>query len=425
MKFTRKVLLANLLGAGIILAGCANDETSEHHHEDHQEIEEHHEHENHHSSNNSREQVESDGEREPNAFNENAMNGLVVENTKNITRINEEDPVTASIFVSQTVWPATHEQNQPGTVILAPVDDWQYSLAALTLVHHPNDGPLLFVDEEISDHVLMEINRLQPKGNDEGTQVLVIGDYDEKELSKLNGFEVKQIVGENPADFAEKIEESFFETIGHVHQAVIIGSADDAAKGYTVPVGNWIAHMNESLLYVEADTVPQETIKALEKREGKAEIYIVGPEEIISEEVESKLEEYGTVQRISGDNEIEQSIAFSSFKDDNNFGWGITTPGHGLVFVSTESPELAIVAAPFAHLGKHAPMVWLEDGEVTKSLYEYLAKLKPAFTTDPTEGPYNHGYVLGSFDLIPFQTQGILDEKLEIVSLEGNDHAHH
>ncbi|KHF40001.1 hypothetical protein [Halalkalibacter okhensis] len=437
MKNGRTIILANLLGLIIILTGCTNDEISDH--RNHQEVEEahhknaqesdnaHHEHGNddRESTTSSREQVENEAKGAPHPFNEQSLNGLVIENTKNVTRISEADPIRTSIHVAQTVWPATHEQNQPGTVILAPVNNWQQSLAALTLVHHPNDGPLLYVDEEITDEVVMEINRLQPKGNDQGTQVLIIGQYDEKELNKLDQFKVEQIVGENPADFAEKIEEVFFETIGHVHQAVIIGSSEEKAKEYTIPVGNWIAHMNESLLYVEKETIPQETIKALEKREGEAVIYIVGPEEMISEKVASQLGEYGTVQRISGHTSIDQSIAFSTFKDDNNFGWGITSPGHGLVFVSTEIPELAIAAAPFAHLGKHAPMVWLEAGELTESLYKYLAKLKPAFETDPTEGPYNHGYLIGSLDLIPFQTQGVLDEKLEIVSLDGSDHAHH
>ncbi|PAM93619.1 ArsR family transcriptional regulator, partial [Flavobacterium sp. IR1] len=87
----------------------------------------------------------------PENLNDLASDELKVVNTKNITRINENDPIQLSIHVSQTVWPATHEENQPGTVILAPLNQWQYSLAALSLVHHPNDGPLLYWDGEISD----------------------------------------------------------------------------------------------------------------------------------------------------------------------------------------------------------------------------------------------------------------------------------
>jgi hypothetical protein len=45
-------------------------------------------------------------------------------------------------------------------------------------------------------------------------------------------------------------------------------------------------------------------------------------------------------------------------------------------------------------------LIWLDEGQITEDLYQYLAKVKPAFHYDPTEGPYNHGYVLGEFDTI-------------------------
>ncbi|MFC0471493.1 cell wall-binding repeat-containing protein [Halalkalibacter kiskunsagensis] len=362
----------------------------------------------------------------PGLLNENATNGLNVTNTKNITRINEDDPVAMSILTSQTVWPATHEENQPGTVILAPLNQWQYSLAALTLVHHPNDGPMLYFDGEISDNVVTELNRLQPKGNNEGVQILVVGDLPKEEINKLDEYNVEQIHGINAADFAQKIEEKFSETINDVHPNVIIGSSEEDAKGYTISVANWIAHMNESLLYVDNEGIPKETVDALNKREDGVTIYIVGPEDIISDEIAQELENYGAVHRIEGANPVAQSIEFAAYKDiETDFGWGITDPGHGFVFSSTSTPDLAIAAAPFAHLGKHAPIIWLEDGEITSELYEYIASVKPAFSKDPTEGPYNHGYVVGTFANISFMTQGILDEKLEIVSLSGDDHGGH
>ncbi|WP_332696208.1 cell wall-binding repeat-containing protein [Halalkalibacter lacteus] len=362
----------------------------------------------------------------PETINDNATNGLKVVNTKNTTRLNEDDPVQMSILASQTIWPATHEENQPGTVILAPLNQWQYALASLTLVHHPNDGPMLYWDEEISEDVLNELNRLQPKGNSEGVQVLVVGDVEDKELNKLDDYNVEQIKGENSADFAKKVEERFSETIAEVHPNVIIGSSEESAKEYTTTVANWITHMNESLLYVNNEGIPQETIDALKSREDGVTIYIAGPKTIISEKVAEELKTYGTVHRIEGENPVAQSIEFASYKDtETGFGWGITNPAHGFVFSSTETPELAVAAAPFAHLGKHAPLLWLDQGEITSELYEYMARVKPAFIEEPTEGPYNHGYVVGSFKNVSFTTQGILDEKMEIVSLGGEDHGGH
>lgn len=370
--------------------------------------------------------LEQEAAKAPETFNDNATNELNVSNTKNITRLDEDDPVKMSILVSQTVWPATHEENQPGAVILAPLNQWQNSLAALSLVHHPNDGPLLYWDEEISDDVLNELSRLQPKGNVDGTQVIVVGDVPEQEMSKLDDYKIEQIQGENTADLSKVIDEKFSETIDEVHPNIIIGSSEEDAKEYTISVANWIAHMNETLLYVNKEGIPQETIAALEQREGGATIYVVGPEEVISQEIVQQLEDYGTVERIEGDNPVKQSIAFAAYKDDESgFGWGITQPGHGFVFSSTNTPELAIAAAPFAHLGKHAPLIWLDTGEMTEELYQYMASVKPAYDKEPTEGPYNHGYVIGTFTSIPFTTQGVLDEKMEIVSLQGEDHGGH
>ena len=39
--------------------------------------------------------------------------------------------------------------------------------------------------------------------------------------------------------------------------------------------------------------------------------------------------------------------------------------------------------------------------------------------------PYNHGFLLGSTSDISFETQGILDERLEIVQESGQGHGGH
>ncbi|MGO4886542.1 cell wall-binding repeat-containing protein [Anaerobacillus sp. MEB173] len=368
-------------------------------------------------------QVEG-AEEPPKEFNENATNNLLHLSTKNITRINEDDPIRFSIMVSQTIWPATHKENQPGTVILAPQGQWQVALASVNLIHHPNDGPvLLFEGNNLNDLVINEIHRLQPKGNIEGTQIMVMGELADDQLNSLNqDFEVKQITSEDPAAFARDLDQIYSEITGSVPQGVIIGSSEEKAIPYTLPAGNWISHMEEPLLYVSAGDIPESTKEALEKRNGEANIYVLGPESIISEDLVNQLQEYGNVTRITGENPVEVSIQFAKFKDEQtNFGWGIDSPGHGLVFVSTTTPELAIAGAPFAHLGKHAPMVLLENGELTTEVYQYLGSLKPTFKDEPTEGPYNHGYVLGSEDIISYRTQGVIDEKLEIVSEKGDD----
>ncbi|MCD8502554.1 MAG: YgdI/YgdR family lipoprotein [Bacillaceae bacterium] len=352
---------------------------------------------------------------------------LVHLSTKNVTRLNSQDPFEVSVITSQTIWPATHEANRPGTIILAPFENWQLSLVSLNLVHHPNDGPVLFTSEgTIPEIILNEIERLNPKGNINGTQVMIIGDLNENQLEQLSAYNIEQLQAENVAAFANTIDEVYSNLINHVPSGVIIGSSDDDAKQYTIPAGSWITHMDESLLYVSKKEIPLETIEALERREGQAQIYVIGPESVISNDVVNQLKQYGEVTRINGETPTEVSIEFASFKDEKTmFGWGVNKPGHGLVMVSNDIPELAITAAPFAHLGKHAPMVWLENGEFTEQMHEYLALLKPTFKHDPTEGPYNHAYLIGNENLVSFQTQGFIDEMLEIVPANGGGHGDH
>ncbi|MFX3623329.1 MAG: cell wall-binding repeat-containing protein [Ectobacillus sp.] len=361
----------------------------------------------------------------PTSFNENATNGLVTMNTKNVTRLDTNDPIKMAVAVSQTIWPATHKENQPGGVILVPIGSWQIDMASADLIHHPNNGPVLFIQKDsIPSITLNEIKRLNPTGIKDGTQVMVMGDVSSAVLDSLQGFKVKQIKDTDSAGFAKEVDKAYADAAGEYPQSVIIGSSDEEAKLYTLPAVNWIAHMPEPLLYVTKNEVPQATIDALKERKGKANIYLLGPDSIISADVEKKLGEYGNVTRISGENPVENSIAFAKFKDKKTkFGWGITDPGHGISFASTATPDLAIAGAPFSHMGKHAPLVLLENGEPTQPIYDFLGSVKPMYKETPTEGPYNHAYLLGTDKEISFKTQGILDDQLEIMSESGMNHS--
>ena len=363
----------------------------------------------------------------PKEINAEASNDLLTTSLKNVTRLNTNDPVQMAVLTSQTIWPATHKENQPGAVILVPVNGWQISIASADLIHHPNNGPILFMNKDgIPEATLKEIKRLNPLGTKDGTQIMVMGEVESSTLDKLKEYKVKQIKETDPAIFAKDVDKEYADITGKYPDSVIIGSSEEEGRLYTTPAVNWIAHMPESLLYVTKDKVSEATIEALKARKGKANIYVLGPEKIISKEVEKQLSKHGKVTRISGESPAENSIAFAKFKDEKTkFGWGFKKPGHGISFVSTETPDLAIAGAPFSHMGKHAPIILLEKGKVSQPVYDLLATIKPEFKDDPTLGPYNHGFLLGNTENISFETQGILDEKLEIVQKNGEGHGGH
>ncbi|WP_444684740.1 cell wall-binding repeat-containing protein [Alkalicoccus luteus] len=375
-----------------------------------------------HGTNGGRDSFEESAAELP-AENEGAPENLLTTNTKNVTRIDQEEPEDFSIQVSQTIWPATHETNQPGTVILANPDEWQQTLSALTLVHHPNDGPVLLMEDGLSDELLTEIERLAPLGNDEGLEVLAAAELTADEEEMLADYEWSEMTADSPAAFAQEADAAFADTLGEFPEKVLIASSEEEHQLLSMTAGSWISHMNEPVLFVDDDGIPAETEEALAERD-QAAMYLLGSEEIISGETEQELSEFGNTSRIDAETPAELSIAFAQFEEDG-FGWGITEPGHGFVFASTDRPEFALAGAPFAHLGKHAPVLWLEEGELDDEHRDYLATIKPSYTDNPMEGPYNHSYLLGTEEDISFHTQGLIDTLMEIEAEDGGGHADH
>jgi hypothetical protein len=347
--------------------------------------------------------------------------------TKNVTRINQDDPVLAAIEISQVVWPATHQENRPGTVLIGIKGNPTNNLPAVTLIHHPNNGPLLYSEKnQLTEATMNELKRLNPIGSpmNKNIQVILVGDFANNVRQSLEEqrFKVDSIPGTEPAELAKKLDAYYAKTSGGTFpQGVVIGSLDFLE--YTLPAANWIAHMPEPLLYVRKDSIPQDTIEALKQRGKRANIYLLGPENVISKKVEQQLQSFGKVTRIAGVTPEENAIAFARFKDPSTrFGWGITQPGHGFVFVRVDQPDTAIVSAAFSHLGKHAPMLVLQRKDLSPIIHQYLKSVQPKYKEEPTEGPYNHGYLVGTERSIPFSTQGKIDEILEIVHEHGNEH---
>ncbi|MGY4759009.1 cell wall-binding repeat-containing protein [Paenibacillus caseinilyticus] len=349
--------------------------------------------------------------------------------SKNTTRINTSDPAEAAVLVSRTLWPATGDANRPGGIVLANADEWQTALASADLIHHPNNGPVLFVKKDsIPEVTLNELKRLKPAGVEMngGIQVVLAGDLEAKveEQVKGLGFKTDKIPGGTPAAVAKAIDAYYSKVTKEVPPSVIVGSMD--SQEYTMPAVNWIAHMPEPLLYVKKDEVPQETADALKARGGKANVYILGPESVVSAKVEQELGQYGRVVRIAGNDPYENAVAFAKYKDPaTDFGWGITTPGHNFSFVSKAAPGLALAAAPFSHLGKHAPLLWTDKEKMPESVHQYVMSLQPKFKKSPTEGPYNHAWLTGGEDVLSAAAQGQIDTMLEIVSESGEGHGAH
>lgn len=334
---------------------------------------------------------------------------------KNTTRINSADPYQAAVLVSQSTWPATHEGNRPGGLILADPDDWTTAAVMTDFIHFPTNGPVLFVKKDsIPEVTAREIARVkQAPGKD--LTVLMGGALDPKVEQAVRGLGLtpEWIRADNPAALAKAVDARYAQLHGSVPQSVVVGSMD--SPEFTLPAVNWIAHMPDPLLYVKKDEVPEETKQALQLRGGKANIYLLGPESVIAKGVEQALEAYGKVTRIAGKDAYEQAVAFARFYDGaTQFGWGIVKPGHNVSIIPAGARALAVAAAPFSHLGKHAPMLWTDKDSVPAVVAQYLEGLRPRFKQSPSEGPFNHGWLTGDETVVSRQVHGLLDDALEI-----------
>ncbi|MBG9794907.1 ArsR family transcriptional regulator [Paenibacillus dendritiformis] len=348
---------------------------------------------------------------------------------KNMVRINTNDPVKAAVYVSRTVWPAGTDNQRPNAVVLAPKEDWAVAMAAADLIHFPNNGPLLYLDADgIPDDTLAELKRLRPVGSPDnnGTQAIVVGKVSEdvlKELRKLD-LKVDAIPGDNPARVASAIDAYYTRVSKEQPSSVIIASSEEAA--YAIPAVNWIAHMPEPVLYVSKQGIPQATADALAKRRQLAVMYVLGSKEVIPEEVVEQLKVFGRVERIEADNPIDLAIAFAKYHDPKTgFGWGMTAPGHNFSFVREGDEELAVIQAPFAHLGKHAPLLWTSGSKVPPQVEAYLESVRPRYKQTPVEGPFNAAWLTGAAETVRPSVQSALDALLEIEAQSGAGHGSH
>ena len=76
--------------------------------------------------------------------------------------------------------------------------------------------------------------------------------------------------------------------------------------------------------------------------------------------VTTELRKLGSVKRISGPDPVTNAIAFARFSD-GRFGWGVSDPGHGLVFASARRTLDAAAGAPLSASGQYGPLLLLSE----------------------------------------------------------------
>ena len=331
--------------------------------------------------------------------------------TKNTTRVGGADPAANAAAVARAVYPSSARNARPGVVTLADASDWRSAISAAQLMAPPLRAPvLLSVDGDLPDAAAETLDALDPLGAEKAgdAQVIRIGDEAAEVPASLDSTDVE---GADYAAVAAGIDRVQASAAGKPSEAVIVAPAERPA--FAMPAAAYAAKAGVPVLWATKDKLPAATRTAIRRRKDPA-IYVLGPQEGISNDVVTQLERLGDVERVAGSDPITNAVVFARFAD-GRFGWNVVDPGHGLVFASSERPADAAAAAPLSASGTYGPLLLVSDAQaLPKPLEDYLLDIQPGYDKDPVRGVYNHGWVIGDEDAIDVAVQGRIDALLEI-----------
>jgi hypothetical protein len=336
--------------------------------------------------------------------------GFPIFATKNTTRVAGADPIADAAGVARAVYPARTEESSPRAVVIVDQADWRSAISAAQLMARPLRAPILFSDSgELPAASTEALEELAPSGADEidGAQVIRIGESAAKPENRRS----KDVAGESSASLAQGIDKLQATAAGEPTQNVLIAPAD--SPEFAMPAAGWAARSGDPVLWTLKDTLPSETRTAIQAHK-RARIYVLGPEDVISETVFRELRKLGRTTRIAGPDPVSNAIAFARFSD-GRFGWNVVDPGHGIVFANTARTLDAAAAAPLSGSGQFGPLLLLTDAAtLPETLQDYLLDIQPGYDQDPVRGVYNHGWLMGDETAISGDVQSRIDALLEI-----------
>jgi ell wall binding domain 2 (CWB2) len=336
--------------------------------------------------------------------------------TKNTTRIGGGDATADAAAVASVVFPATDDASRPTAVVLVDKDDWQGAISAAVLTANPIEAPILLTDgDELPPVTEDTLERLDPTGSDlsKDAQAIRIGD----EPARPSGFKTARIEGADPYERAAAIDRFASSAKGKPSASVVVASGE--RPEYAMPAAAWAARSGDSVLLTKRGSVPSATVEALREHE-KPAIYVLGPESVISEDVEKELRKLGRVRRIDGPTPVQNAIAFARY-ENGDFGWGVTVPGFNFSLASTSRPLDAAAAAALATRGVFAPLLLTDRAdELPRPLESYFLSVQPGYEDDPGNAVYNRVWILGDDQALSVDAQARLDQITELIPVQTN-----
>jgi hypothetical protein len=340
--------------------------------------------------------------------------GFPITATRNTTRVSGSDAAADAAGVASALFPASTIATRPPAVVLVDGKDWQSAIAAGALVSNPLRAPILLTDGADLPPVSADtLKRLKPKGAPiaRGAQAILVGD----KPGPPKGVKSAAIRGSDPYETAVAIDK--FSSVSKRGPSGDVVVASGEAPEWAMPAGAWAARSGDAVLFTKKDSLPDVTKKALEEHQ-KPNIYVLGPTAAISSAVEKQLGALGKVTRIQGSTPVSNAIAFARFKR-GGFGWGAAVPGQNLTIANVSRPGDAAAAAGLAANGVFAPLLLTEKEDLPRDLEAYLLDIQPGFENgDPSQGVYNHVWILGGANALSAESQDRVDAAAALVPVD-------
>jgi hypothetical protein len=337
--------------------------------------------------------------------------------TRNTVRVGGSDEAADAAGVANVLYPSPGDGARPTAVALVDQDDWVTGVAASVLAGPPIGAPLLLTDgDELPDVTAQTLERLDPSGSDlsRDAQVIRLGPG----VARPEGFRTALVEGVGPFQRAAAIDRFFSAARGRPSNDVVLYSADSAE--WAMPAAAWAARAGDAVLPVRRNKIPAPIRRALAAHE-RPNVYLLGPERIISARVADRLESTRLardVNRIKGPTPVENAIAFARY-DKGDFGWGIAVPGYNFTVANLARPLDAAAAASLATSGVFAPLLLTDEaGNLPKPLQDYFLSVQPGYEDDPGEAVYNRAWILGDEEAISTPQQAQIDRITELIPVQ-------
>ena len=333
--------------------------------------------------------------------------------TRNTTRVGGPDPASDAAAIALATHPPSPLADPVEAAVLVEGDSAYSGIAASVLAGPPLRAPLLVGDNgELPAPTADALAKLNPRG---GAGPGAVAVYRVGDVAAPSGYGSQKVGGGSPAETADKVDELRGELFGAEPAHIVIASSDE--PGYAMPAAAWAARSGDPVLFSGRDEVPEPTLDALKRHRGTP-VYVLGPTSVISQQAVREIERISPgVQRVGAEGRVANAIAFARYTDQD-FGWNINDPGHGLVIASTSRPLDAAAAATLSASGKWGPLLLLETpATLPPELSDFLLDIKPGFSADPTRAVYNHVWLIGDSGAVGGRVQAEVDELAELAPI--------